>query len=79
MTRVEKQAIAAAVKRIRELASLENASFFPFDPDHDSRVKDKVALYMTWFEIVADELTDLVEADEPYEKHNALHELLRYE
>ena len=78
MTNGERQAIAAAAQRIKKLASLENASFFPFEPERDAQVKSKVSCYMSWFEIVANELETLANATEKYEKENALHELQRY-
>jgi hypothetical protein len=76
MTRNEREAIQAAAKRIRELASLERASF-GMNEEYDATIKKGVRPYMMWFEIVAMQLEDLAEAENKYQLENAIHELMR--
>ena len=75
MTKKERAAILAAANRIKELASLERASF-GMTKESDKTIKDGVRPYMIWFEIVAMHLEDLAEAETKYELENAIHDLI---
>ena len=76
MTNKERAAIQAAAKQIRELASLERASF-GMTEEKDTAIKNGVRPYMMWFEIVAMQLEDLAAAENKYQLENAIHELMR--
>ena len=76
MTKSERAAILAAVKRINELASMENACF-GMTEEKDKAIKNGVRPYMMWFEIVAMQLEDLAAAENKYQLENAIHELMR--
>jgi len=75
MTKNERAAILAAVKRINELASMENACF-GMTAEKDKLVKDGVRPYMMWFEIVAMHLEDLATAESKYDLEQAIHDLV---
>jgi len=52
-----------SIDRINDLASLENASFFPFDNEMDKRVKERVRLYMIWFECEAKKIQKIIDSN----------------
>ena len=77
MNKQEKVIVQNCVKRINQLASLERASF-NIDKEKDEKVKSTIRPYMTWFEIVADELQELIDLQEKkdsYFKKEKLEEL----
>lgn len=71
MTTAEKQAILRIARRINELASLENARF-AFSKEEDAHIKKKITPYMTWFELTAEYLEDIANAEDKYAKRAAL-------
>ena len=75
MTKNERAAIRAAAQRIKELASLERASF-GMTAESDKTIKDGVRPYMMWFDIVAMHLEDLADAENKYELERAINELM---
>lgn len=77
MTNGEKQAILTAAQRINALASLENAGF-DFDKSHNEYIKDKIRPYMSWFELVAEYLEELANAENGYEKKMVIEKIQRY-
>lgn len=79
MTNLEKEALVYCAERIEKLASLENAGFH-MDKEEDEKIKKAITPYMTWFEIVAQEIKDIVElSDETgYHKKHRLEEIIRY-
>ena len=60
MTKQELTVLKNCSERIKELASLEHASF-NIDKEKDKAVKDTIRPYMMWFELVAIYLDDLQE------------------
>ena len=77
MTNGEKQAVMAAAERIKSLASLENARL-DIDTGNDKYIKEKISPYMQWFEIVAEYLEELANAENGYEKKMVIEKIQRY-
>ena len=77
MTSKEKEAIKYATKRIKSLASLENAGF-GFDKEKDAETKQTIRPYMMWFEIVANYLEALANAEDKYDTQFAIDTIFRY-
>lgn len=78
MTNLEKEALQSCADRIRVLASLERASFNG-NEEKDKEIKKAIKLYMTWFEIVANDLEKIIELSEEkgiFKKHE-LEEIIR--
>lgn len=81
MTNLEKIALESCADRLEALASLENASFAPFDKEEDERIKKAVEPYMMWFECIAENLRYIVKLDEEKDrwwKKHELEEIIRY-
>ena len=78
MNKQEKVIVQNCAKRINQLASLERAGF-DTDKEKDEYIKKKIKPYMMWFEIVADELQELIDLQEKkdsYYKKDKLEELV---
>lgn len=78
MTNMEKLALLTLASRLEKLASLENAGFC-FDTEEDKRIKEKITPYMSWFEMVADRIKDVVEVSDAdrWTKQHKLEEIIR--
>lgn len=78
MTKQEKHALEVLSKRLKKLASLENASFC-FNKEEDEKIKKTIRPYMQWFEGVAYDIDSVLEMlDKPnYMKKYELDEIIR--
>lgn len=79
MTKQEKVILQNYANRINQLASLERACFTA-NKEKDKEVKNTIKPYMTWFEIVAmdiQELIDLQDEKDSYHKKYKMEELER--
>ena len=74
MTNMEKIALKSCADRLEALASLENAGF-SFNKEDDKRIKDAIKPYMMWFEIVAENIRDIVKLDEEKDRWWKQHKL----
>lgn len=59
MTKKETEALRSIADCIRELASLENARFC-MDDKTDAETKRRISPYMSWFELCADNLDEIL-------------------
>lgn len=79
MTKLEKEVLQTLSNRIKQLASLERASFH-MDNEKDKEIKKAVTPYMMWFESVAYDLEKVIElADNKNDfiKKEQLEEIIR--
>lgn len=79
MTKLEKEVLQTLSNRLKQLASLERASFH-MNNDKDEEVKKAVTPYMMWFESVAYDLEKVIElADDKQDfiKKEQLEEIVR--
>lgn len=79
MTKLEKEVLQTLSNRIKQLASLERASF-NMDKEKDEEIKRSIKPYMMWFESVAFDLEKVIElADDKQDfiKKEQLEEIIR--
>ena len=78
MTKLEKTALMTLAENIKKFASLENAKFSN-DEKEDAEIKEKIKLYMTWFEGISNDIEKVVNiSDESgYTKRYQLEEIIR--
>lgn len=79
MTNLEKEVLQTLSNRLKQLASLERASFH-MDNEKDEEIKKSIKSYMMWFESVAYDLEKVVElADDKNDfiKKEQLEEIIR--
>lgn len=62
MTKSEKETLLCVARKIRYYASLKNASF-SHNEEKDKDVKNSIRPYMCWLEICANDIEEIVEAD----------------
>ena len=79
MTKLEKEVLQTLSNRIKQLASLERASFH-MNGKTDEEIKKAITPYMMWFESVAFDLEKVIElADDKNDfiKKEQLEEIIR--
>lgn len=79
MTNLEKSTLQTLSNRLKNLASLENASF-NMNKEKDEEIKKAIKPYMMWFESVAYDLEKIIElADDKQDfiKKEQLEEIIR--
>lgn len=78
MTKLEKTALVTLAENLKKFASLENAKFSN-DEKEDVEIKEKIKLYMTWFEGISNDIEKVVNiSDESgYTKRYQLEEIIR--
>lgn len=78
MTKLEKNVLMTLAENIKKFASLENAKFSN-DEKEDAEIKEKIKLYMTWFEGISNDIEKVVNiSDESgYTKRYQLEEIIR--
>lgn len=79
MTKLEKEVLQTLSNRLKNLASLERASFH-MDKGKDEEIKKSITPYMMWFESIAFDLEKVIElADDKQDfiKKEQLEEIIR--
>ena len=79
MTKLEKEVLQTLSNRLKQLASLERASFH-MDKGKDEEIKKSIKPYMMWFESVAFDLEKVIElADDKQDfiKKEQLEEIIK--
>lgn len=79
MTKLEKEVLQTLSNRLKQLVSLERASFH-MNNEKDEEIKKAVTPYMMWFESVAFDLEKVIElADDKQDfiKKEQLEEIIR--